>query len=279
MSVRTQEDDSTTSAEEVAALVEKLLVAKAPMLAEYLSFGAPYLVVACSKKHLTGFMRHFPHACMYIESAALPCTRVWLSKARHVTQMSVCILQPSQLVVCQVESFSKPASKSAALLYPCTSLQPSSLRSLRRRRRRGWAADGAAAAGGRPRAGSGAPAGLGAVAGARRGLGRGEALLPHPGRGAACVRGLMHILNTAVAASSSDMYRVSLQIMWCRSGTALTPMRVLCMYRTVCCSEHYHLGVSILMRYMLPVAVRLYRQSMKPTERLGSAVRISQIDT
>ena len=49
--MRAQEEDSTASAEEVAVLVEKLLIAKAPMLAEYLSFGAPHLVVACSKKH------------------------------------------------------------------------------------------------------------------------------------------------------------------------------------------------------------------------------------
>ncbi len=35
-----QEEDSTASAEDVAALMEQLLVAKAPMLAEYLSLGA-----------------------------------------------------------------------------------------------------------------------------------------------------------------------------------------------------------------------------------------------
>ena len=52
LSVYAQEEDGTASAEEVAALVENLLVAKAPMLAEYLSFGAPHLVIACHKNRL-----------------------------------------------------------------------------------------------------------------------------------------------------------------------------------------------------------------------------------
>lgn len=60
VSVRAQEEDGTASAEEVAALVEKLLVAKAPMLAEYLSFGAPHLVIACLKKHSNRLHAAFP---------------------------------------------------------------------------------------------------------------------------------------------------------------------------------------------------------------------------
>ena len=46
-----EEEDSTASAEEVASLVEKLMLAKAPMLADYLSLGAPRPSQCLSGRH------------------------------------------------------------------------------------------------------------------------------------------------------------------------------------------------------------------------------------